>query len=62
MADESVTVGACGVVVALLLKRSRRNHWNRTLWVREWIRNQQQFGAYHQLVQELRLADDSTYR
>ena len=26
MADTSMTVSACGVVVAILLKRSRRNH------------------------------------
>ena len=58
-----MSVGACGVVIALLLKkRSRRHSRNRKVWVREWVKNRQRFGAYHQLVQELRLADSSTYR
>ena len=54
-------VGACGVVVALLLKRNRRRRY-RTVWVRDWIRNRQLHGAYHHLVQELRLGDGTTYR
>ena len=50
--------GACGVVIALLLKKqSRRHSRNRKVWVREWVKNRQRFGTYHQLVQELRLAD-----
>lgn len=62
MADISVSVGACGVLIALLMKRSRRNHRNKTVWVREWIRRRPNLGAYHQLVQELRLGDSATYR
>ena len=33
-----------------------------TVWVREWVRNHQRYGAYHQLVQELRLGDHVTYK
>lgn len=62
MADISVSVGACGVLIALMMKRSRRNHRNRTVWVREWIRRRPNLGAYHQLVQELQLGDSATYR
>ena len=63
MTDVSMSVGACGIIIALLLKkRCRRHHKHRTVWARQWIRNRQRFGAYHKLVRELRLADGSTYR
>ena len=64
MADTSVTLGASLVIVAVLLKRScrKRKTRKRRVWVRDWIRNRQSFGAFHQLVQELRMADTSTYR
>ena len=55
-------IGACGVVIAISLRWSRRIRRNRRVWVREWVRNRPQFGAYHQLVQELRLAKCETYR
>ena len=32
------------------------------MWIREWIKNRPQFGAYYQLVQELQLTDTGTYR
>ena len=62
MDDDSVVVGACGVIIALIIKRRRRNGRKKRLLVREWIQNTQHFGAYQHLVQELRLADRSTYR
>ena len=62
MVDVSMSVGACGVITALLLKKGcRRHHRYRTVWVREWVRNRQRW-TYHKLVRELRLADGSTYR
>ena len=61
MADKAI-VGACGVIVALMIMRARRNRRNRREWVRQWIRNRPRLGAYHQLVQELRLADGESYR
>ena len=59
--EDSLIKGACGVIVAVVIKK-RRKHRNRTIWTREWIRNRPRFGAYHQLLQELRLANDATYR
>ena len=53
MADKDVIVGACGVIIATLMKRRRRNR------TRRWIRNRQQFGVYQQ---ELQLSDVSSYR
>ena len=63
MDEASVTIGACGVVVAILLKRThvKRNSRESRVWVRQWIKNRPNFGAYHQLVQELRMADESTF-
>lgn len=34
----------------------------KTIWVRERIRSHPRFGVYHQLIQELRLADGAMYR
>ena len=62
MADKDVIVGACGVIIATVLKRRRRRRRNRTVWTRGWIRNRQQFGVYHQLLKELQLSDVSSYR
>ena len=56
------TLGACAAVVAILVNRRRRRRRNRTIWVREWVKNRKDQGAYHQLLQELRLTDTSSYR
>ena len=61
MADIS-TVCACASVVALLVSRRRRRRKERCVWVRDWIRQRRERGAYHQLLQELRLTDAMSYR
>ena len=61
MADADVLVGTCGIIVAVLMKKRRRRRRNRTVWTRDWIKKRQQFGAYHQLLQELRLSDVTSY-
>ena len=48
--------------VAIMLMRAHRNCRNRRKRVREWIRNWPRPGAYHQLIQELCLADSVSYR
>lgn len=62
MADTAETVGVCAVIVATIMRRKHRRRRKQTVWTREWIRNRQKFGAYHQLLQELRLSDVSSYR
>ena len=57
---EEVCVG--GLVVALVLKRRQRRHRKRTVWCREWLQKRQKYGVYHQLLQELQLADRASYR
>ena len=50
-------IAACGIVLAIIIARRRRRRKNRSVWVREWIKNRPQLGAYHQLVQELEVSD-----
>ena len=48
------------VVVAILVRRKQR--WQkRSKWVKCWLQRHGSQGAYHQLVQELRLGDVATY-
>ena len=60
MDDNSAVIGACGVVIALVLSRIRSTR-SRTVWVRDWVKNRQQHGAYHQLVRELELGDSASH-
>ena len=55
------SLGACAAVVAIVVNRRRRRRRNRAIWVREWVQNRKDQGAYHQLLQELRLTDTSSY-
>ncbi len=62
MADNGLLVGSCGVIVAIILKRRKRRRRNRKVWTREWIRKRDRHGAYHQLLQELKLCDRNAYK
>lgn len=54
-------VGACAVVVAVMIRRKQR--WRkRSTWVKSWLQRRSSQGAYHQLLQELRLGDIASYR
>ena len=52
---------ACAVVIAALLRQRRRRRRNRKQWTRKWIQNRESQGAFHQLLQELRVLDVSNY-
>ena len=54
-------VGACAVVVAIMIRRKQRRR-KRSKWVKSWLQRRSSQGAYHQLVQELRLGDIASYR
>ena len=60
MADMQ-TLGVCTFVATLIIKRRRKRQRNRSFWVREWTQNQEERGAYHQLLQELRLNDTTSH-
>ena len=61
MVDAEILAGACGVVIAVCLKKRHRKRRNRTEWTRDWIKKRKQFGAYHQLLQELQSSDITSY-
>ena len=52
------------MLIAIILSRRRRRRRNRTFWVRDLVSHstRQEHRAYHQLVNELRLSDQVTYR
>lgn len=61
MADKE-KAAAFAAVVAIIISRRHRRRKKRSVWVRDWIKVREERGAYHQLVQELRLTDISSYR
>ena len=63
MADNQ-QIAACGMLIATILSRRHRRVRNRTFWVRDWVSHskRQEHGAYHELVNELLLGDQVTYR
>ena len=58
---ELYTVGACASVVAIIVSRKGKRRKERGVWVRDWIGQRRDKGAYHQLLQELRLTDAMSY-
>ena len=58
MADVS-RIGACGVTIAILIRRSRRTHRNQSVGK---AMESAHVCAYHQLMQQLRLSDIVSYR
>ena len=60
MDDNNTVIGACGVVIALVVRRICSTR-SRTVWVRDSVKNRQQHGAYHQLVRELELGDSASH-
>lgn len=51
----------CAVIIAIIMKRRKRRRRNRTVWTRDWIKNRKRHGAYHHLLQELRVSDLASY-
>ena len=60
--EDSVTSVVCAVVVAVVIARRRRRRRNRSVWVREWIKNRPSQGAYHQLMEEIQFTDANSYK
>ena len=56
------TVAACALIIALQMKKRRRRRRKRRLWTREWILQRDRLGAFHKLMQEIRLTDSSSHR
>jgi len=49
------------VITVLRRRREREARRKRRFWIREIFKKREEFGAYHTLVQELRLGDREFY-
>lgn len=59
MADQD----ACAaIIIATVVAKRRRRRRDRRVWTREWIVNRPCHGAYHQLLKELQIGDQVSYR
>ena len=51
------------LLLAAAVKRAkRRNRKKRSRWVDNWLLSREESGAYHQLMNELKLSDSDAYR
>ena len=58
MAESTNTLEIYGVfIAAALVMKNRRKRRNRAIWTKQWILNRPKYGAYHQLINELRSLD-----
>ena len=62
MADMSTTAAMCIVIALVKQKKRREKKKRKRTWTREWIKNRPRHGAYHHLINELRLWDQASYR
>ena len=60
MAEEAAVVLVA--ILAKWLRKRRLSKRKHRFWVRKWLQNREKLGAYHQLLQELRSLDTSSYR
>ena len=57
-----IVIAACSVIVATILKRRANRHKNRSVWVKEWVKNHDTYGVYQLLLEDFHLGDVATYR
>ena len=60
MVSRRVAAAAC--IIAILMAKRRRKRRNRRVWTRKWILNRNSYGAYHQLLKELQMGDELSYK
>ena len=57
-----VTAISASTIVLILTNRQRRKKHKMRLWVKDWIRERANLGAFHSLLGELEQTDLSSYR
>ena len=62
MVAEKCKAAACLVVILLYRRKRRKQRTERKIWVREWIQKREESGVVANLLQELRLGDETFYR
>ena len=60
VARQKVVIATIMLVLSMRQRCIHKNKRKRKVWVREWIKNRDRHGAYHQLMQELPL-DTTSY-
>ena len=55
-----LTVVTCSSV--LILKHRQKRKRSRTLWVKEWLKNREEKGAFNNILNELKMIDLPYYR
>ena len=61
-ADDDIILASLGIAVLNTRRRSKAKKVNRTIWHRQWVARRTQFGAYHNLLTELRTSDAAGFR
>jgi hypothetical protein len=59
--EKKIVVASATILCILVEKRQRRRKEEKRVWTRPWIFMREQHGAYHCLLQELRLWDKPSY-
>lgn len=54
--DEKIQAASC-LALMLLRRRQRRRFKKKRIWVKEWIKKRDRYGAINNLLQELRDGD-----
>ena len=62
MVAEKCKAAACLAVILLYRRKRRKQRTKRKIWVREWIQKREESGVVANLLQELRLGDETFYR
>lgn len=64
MDTDLVVEVAASIAIVLLSRRKRRQRSSKRkrIWVRDWIRNREHSGVVDNLLQELRLGDETLYK
>jgi hypothetical protein len=56
-----VNVGIAAATAWYILSKRRRRRRNRKIWIRQWIRTRATFGAYNNLMLQLRCTDNPSF-
>ena len=54
---DDVLVAASVISSLVLIRKRRRQGKNRTIWIKQWIRNREQYGTFNCFISELRVGD-----
>jgi hypothetical protein len=59
--NKDIVIESATVTIAFILSKKKRKK-NRSVWVRDWLRERKRLGAYNNLMKELSLSDQCTFK